>query len=131
MLLGNWVYVLLLESGKYYVGSTSNLAARLHQHLSGNGSKATKRSRPVAVEQVYPTTTRRVAYLLESYLQYLQRHTRQWKPPVISNTPELARMILQASEHRERMKTLYERRIYKRALLQLQMTVLENSIRMS
>lgn len=131
MLIGYWVYVLLLENNRYYIGSTGNLAQRLHQHLSGNGSKATKRSRPVDVISVYPTASRNDAYVLESYLQYQQRHTRQWKPPTVSNTPELARMILQASEHRERMRTLWERRMYKRALLQLQMTVMENSIRMS
>lgn len=131
MLTGYWVYVLLLENNRYYIGSTGNLAQRLHQHLSGNGSKATKRSRPREVVQVYPTTSRRDAYILESYLQYCQRRTHQWKPPTVSNTPELARMILQASEHRERMRTLWERRVYKRALLQLQMTVMENSIRMS
>lgn len=128
---GNWVYVLVLENGKYYVGSTSNLAQRVHQHLSGNGSRATKRSKPQAIITLYPTPTRRSAYLLESYLQYLQRHTHGWKPPVCSNTQELIRILVMAAEHRERMNTLYERRIYRRTLLQLQVTVMENSIRMS
>ena len=128
---GNWVYVLVLENGKYYVGSTSNLAQRVHQHLSGNGSRATKRSKPQAIITLYPTPTRRSAYLLESYLQYLQRHTHGWKPPMCCSTPELTRLIVQAAEHKQYLRSRWERRMYKRTLMRMQMAVLENSVRMS
>ena len=42
-------YVYILECGdqSYYVGSTTNLPARIHQHQTGEGAAYTKRRQPV------------------------------------------------------------------------------------
>ena len=37
-----WVYILKLSSGKYYLGSTSNLIQRLQTHRSGKSSYTSK-----------------------------------------------------------------------------------------
>ncbi|MDP9821601.1 GIY-YIG nuclease family protein [Nocardioides massiliensis] len=41
------VYILECSDGSYYVGSTTNLPARLHQHQEGHGAAYTRRRRPV------------------------------------------------------------------------------------
>ncbi|MFC1679155.1 GIY-YIG nuclease family protein [Elusimicrobiota bacterium] len=43
----HFVYILLCSNGKYYVGSTSNLEARLKDHNRGHGGKYTADHRPV------------------------------------------------------------------------------------
>ena len=42
-----WVYILLCADGTFYVGSTSDLEARLWQHQNGLGAKYTQVRRPV------------------------------------------------------------------------------------
>lgn len=42
-----WVYVLELERGNYYVGSTYDLEERIQQHFSGNGAQWTKKHKPL------------------------------------------------------------------------------------
>ena len=46
-----WVYTLLLQDRKIYVGWTAhdNLARRIAQHFCGNGAKWTTRHRPLTV----------------------------------------------------------------------------------
>ncbi|MFV9484416.1 GIY-YIG nuclease family protein [Christiangramia sp. ASW11-125] len=46
------IYILELERGYYYVGSTKNLDLRLKQHLNGKGSEWTKMNK---VKRVYKT----------------------------------------------------------------------------
>lgn len=41
------VYILRLENGHLYVGSTADLARRLGEHLSGSGCRTTADSPPV------------------------------------------------------------------------------------
>lgn len=43
------VYMLLLENGRFYVGSTEDLDRRYQEHLSGKGAKATRESPPVKI----------------------------------------------------------------------------------
>lgn len=43
------VYILRLESQKYYVGTSSNLPRRLKDHFSGRGSVWTKKYKPLEV----------------------------------------------------------------------------------
>jgi predicted GIY-YIG superfamily endonuclease len=43
------IYVLALENGKYYIGSTNNLDNRIKQHFDGNGSEWTKIHHPKKV----------------------------------------------------------------------------------
>ncbi len=47
------IYILQLEKGKYYVGSTINLLERLHQHKGGIGSSWTSKYRLVELEEIY------------------------------------------------------------------------------
>jgi len=42
----NQVYVLELEGGKFYVGSSTNVDRRLKQHFRGAGAEYTKRHKP-------------------------------------------------------------------------------------
>ncbi len=44
-----WTYILRCRDGSFYVGSTTNLAARIAQHHRGDGAKYTARRRPVTL----------------------------------------------------------------------------------
>lgn len=50
------LYVLSLREGKYYVGVTSNLPARLRDHFNGEGAVWTTKYLPVAVVYLGPVT---------------------------------------------------------------------------
>jgi len=41
------IYKLNLENGKKYVGKTTDVDRRMDQHFSGNGSKVTKKFKPI------------------------------------------------------------------------------------
>jgi len=43
------IYILELESEKYYVGQTKHLRERIRKHFDGKGSAWTKRHRPISV----------------------------------------------------------------------------------
>lgn len=45
------LYVLQLEDNKWYIGKTSDVAARVRQHTAGSGSAWTKMYKPVAVKE--------------------------------------------------------------------------------
>lgn len=48
------VYVLKLESGKFYVGKTYNVQRRFREHLTGYKSSSwTRKYKPVRIEEVY------------------------------------------------------------------------------
>lgn len=48
------IYVLKLESGKFYVGKTSNVAKRFREHLTGYKSSSwTRKYKPILIEKVY------------------------------------------------------------------------------
>lgn len=47
------VYVLKLESGKYYIGKTNDLEKRYQQHASKNGSVWTKKYPPERILEVF------------------------------------------------------------------------------
>ena len=42
-----WMYILKCSDDSYYVGSTTYLPERLHQHQIGEGAAYTRRRRPV------------------------------------------------------------------------------------
>ena len=66
------LYVLELEEGKYYVGTTSNLNYRLAQHWNKQGAKWTQKYRPVKVfDVVYPLTPNLEN---ETTLQYMRAY---------------------------------------------------------
>lgn len=48
------IYVLKLESGKFYVGKTSNVQKRFREHLTGYKSSSwTRKYKPIDIEKVY------------------------------------------------------------------------------
>jgi len=48
------VYVLKLESGKFYVGKTGNVQRRFKEHMTGYKSSSwTRKYKPIRVEEVY------------------------------------------------------------------------------
>lgn len=50
-----YTYILQCANGKYYVGSTTNLEARLNEHQAGMGGKFTRTHLPV-YENMLPMT---------------------------------------------------------------------------
>jgi hypothetical protein len=42
-----YIYKINLEDGKKYIGKTVNIQRRMRQHFTGNGSKVTKKFKPV------------------------------------------------------------------------------------
>ena len=49
-----YIYVLLLESNKYYVGKTINPDIRINSHLNMNGSIWTQKYKPILIHQIIP-----------------------------------------------------------------------------
>jgi len=49
-----FVYVLLLQNNKYYIGKTSNPNFRLAQHFNFNGSAWTKKYKPIRLVKLIP-----------------------------------------------------------------------------
>ena len=45
------IYILKLQSGKYYVGKTTDLERRKQEHINGTASAWTKKYKPVSVEK--------------------------------------------------------------------------------
>jgi len=67
-----WVYILKTKSGKYYVGSTTNLEKRLQQHLAGS-THSTKRLKAehILFSQEYQTL--KEARFIESKIKKMKR----------------------------------------------------------
>ncbi len=72
-----WVYLLRCRDGSYYVGSTTHLEARLHEHRSGRGAAYTRRRLPV--ELVFAQECEQVAeaFALEKRYQGWSRAKRE------------------------------------------------------
>lgn len=43
------IYILLLSTGKYYIGKTKNVDKRWEEHITGNGSGWTKKYKPLSL----------------------------------------------------------------------------------
>ena len=70
------VYILQSEkTGRYYIGSTGNLADRLERHTNGR-SKATMRGCPWNLVFTEEYNTRREAYHREMEIKSWKSHTR-------------------------------------------------------
>lgn len=52
-----YLYVLRLEKGKYYVGKTTDVMKRYQQHVDGRGSAWTSKYSPVSLVESKPITT--------------------------------------------------------------------------
>ena len=62
------VYLLRLENGTIYVGSTNDLNRRWEEHVSGRGSFATQQSRPIELIYTESYADRRAAMARERQL---------------------------------------------------------------
>ena len=51
------IYVLKLESVKYYIGKSNDIHKRFQQHLNGIGSSWTKKYKPLKIEQIINNTS--------------------------------------------------------------------------
>src|SRR4051812_21799781 len=87
-----WVYMLRCADGSYYVGSTTDLEARLYQHEIGEGAVYTRSRRPV--ELVFAQECDDVAEAFDLEKQY-QGWSRKKREALISADyaalPELSR----------------------------------------
>ncbi|WP_030483807.1 GIY-YIG nuclease family protein [Nocardioides aequoreus] len=74
-----WTYLLECRDGSYYVGSTVDLAARLHQHQIGEGAAYTRprRRRPVRLLWSGEFETAPEAFAFEKQLQGWSRAKRE------------------------------------------------------
>jgi len=72
-----WTYILKCNDGSYYVGSTTHLPARLHQHQRGLGSEYTRVRLPV--ELVWSCEFERIgeAFGFEKQVQNWSRAKRE------------------------------------------------------
>ncbi|MCD9153070.1 GIY-YIG nuclease family protein [Aeromicrobium duanguangcaii] len=71
------MYILRCSDGSYYVGSTRNLGARLHQHRTGVGSAYTKRRLPVELLWSYEFESVVDAFAAEKRVQGWSRAKRE------------------------------------------------------
>jgi putative endonuclease len=65
----HYVYMLLLQNGQIYVGSSTNPDERLKTHLAGQGSIATRRFKPVELIYTEPFPDRTSAVRRERQLK--------------------------------------------------------------
>lgn len=74
-----WTYILECRDGSYYVGSTTDLPARLHQHQIGEGAAFTRprRRRPVRLLWSGEFATAPEAFAFEKQVQGWSRAKRQ------------------------------------------------------
>ncbi|WP_262850589.1 GIY-YIG nuclease family protein [Mumia quercus] len=72
-----WTYILQCADGSYYVGSTNDLDARVHQHQNGIGASYTKRRRPVELVYAAEFDTVVEAYAWEKRVQGWSRAKRE------------------------------------------------------
>jgi hypothetical protein len=49
-----FIYVLLLEHNKYYIGKTNNPCFRLEKHFASEGSFWTKKYKPISIIEIIP-----------------------------------------------------------------------------
>ncbi len=71
------VYILRCSDGSYYVGSTRNLAARLHQHQQGRGAAYTKHRLPVELLWSHEFDSVADAFAAEKRIQGWSRAKRE------------------------------------------------------
>jgi len=66
-----FIYILLLELNKYYIGKTNNPDIRLDSHFNSNGSEWTKIYKPIKVYEIIPNCD---SYDEDKYtLKYLEK----------------------------------------------------------
>jgi predicted GIY-YIG superfamily endonuclease len=72
-----WVYILECSDGSFYVGSTTDLGARVEQHQLGLGAAYTARRRPVNLVWAMEFTSVVDAFAFEKQVQNWSRAKRK------------------------------------------------------
>ena len=79
-----WVYILLCGDGTFYTGVTTDVAARLETHRSGNGAKYTRSRGPLQLAYSEQCADKVSAFQREYAIKQLKRSQKaelcqQWK----------------------------------------------------
>ena len=74
--MGAHTYILQCRDGSFYVGSTTHLEARVHQHQEGLGAAYTRRRRPVTLVWSAWFETIPEAFAFEKQVQNWSRSKR-------------------------------------------------------
>ena len=102
-----WTYLLECRDGSFYVGSTTDLMARLHQHQIGMGAIRTRSRRPVKLVWCAEFETIPEAYSFEKRIRKWGRAKRlALVRGELGMLPELA----SRSSHGVRVRRAYEGR---------------------
>ena len=72
-----FVYILECADGSYYVGSTTDIDVRLHEHNSGRGAAYTRRRLPVRLAWTEHYDSVADAFAMEKRLQGWRRAKRE------------------------------------------------------
>lgn len=65
-----YIYVLVLEHGKYFIGRTNDIMRRFHDHSMGIAGEWTKTHKPQGVERIIENAGR--VDLIEIYKEYAE-----------------------------------------------------------
>ena len=71
------MYILECANGKYYVGSTQELKARIRQHQDGEGANFTKKNLPVRLVYFEEYESVEYAFTREKQVQGWSRHKKE------------------------------------------------------
>jgi putative endonuclease len=72
-----WLYILKCADGSYYTGSTNNLALRLAQHQTGEGSAYTRNRLPVELVYAQEFPSEHEAFLCERQVKGWSRAKKE------------------------------------------------------
>lgn len=72
-----YMYIVQCADGSYYVGSTRNVDARVHQHSVGLGAEYTRRRRPIELKFVAEFENVAEAFSMEKRVQGWSRAKRK------------------------------------------------------
>lgn len=99
------VYALLCDDGSLYIGQTSDLTKRFHEHRSGRAADWTRRHKPLRIVHVEPVESRQEAMRLEyrwkksSGRKRLKRLAESGNERLIQAVAELSQAIAVAQPH--------------------------------
>jgi predicted GIY-YIG superfamily endonuclease len=95
------VYCLVLENGKYYVGTSAQLNQRLSSHWEGNGSRWTKIHKPIKIYSVClgnRNTERRVTLEIMAKFGWKNVRGGPWCKPMMHRPPSDLDAIVNSGE---------------------------------
>ncbi|MET3960924.1 putative endonuclease [Marmoricola sp. OAE513] len=93
-----YLYILECVDGSYYVGSTTNLEARVQEHNLGKGTAYTRKRRPVVLKWSQQFDRIEEAYAREKQVQGWSRAKREaLMEGRLEDLPELSRSMADRS----------------------------------